>query len=345
MQVEAWALEVVDRVRRGEPIEDTRVELKAALGEPEKLARRIAGHANASRGASILWLFGVDEESGVVGCAKAEFTEWWAKVSRQFDELPPEPLDLVVPTEDGPVVAVLFETDRAPFVVRNPLYGKGGSVELEVPWREGTATRTARRRDLIRLLAPITSSIDVVVFGGFLSYGQKVPSGEGEWHLSLDLYIDAPVGEVIVVPDHELVVDVAFDEWSMPMLDASLHGRHGRGVSAVLGSRYGPRQEAPEFIERGDGQAIITGPGKASLWAKGLLEPDEPTPLETCHATVSFTAMRASRETRFTARLVPVKPGKDETARWIVSDAPGGERRQDRRVVFDEEGDWSHAED
>ncbi len=51
------------------------------------------------------------------------------------------------------VVAMLFETDRAPFVVKNPAYGTvgGDPVSLEVPWREGATTRSARRRDLLRL--------------------------------------------------------------------------------------------------------------------------------------------------------------------------------------------------
>ena len=66
-------------------------------------------------------------------------------------------IPLNIPVDNKTVVALLFETDRAPFVIKNQAYGSpgGGSVELEVPWRENTAIRSARRSDLIRLLAPL----------------------------------------------------------------------------------------------------------------------------------------------------------------------------------------------
>ena len=49
-------------------------------------------------------------------------------------------------------MALLFETDRAPFVVRYPSDGQGSH---EVPWRDGTGVRTARRSDLLSILVPI----------------------------------------------------------------------------------------------------------------------------------------------------------------------------------------------
>jgi hypothetical protein len=41
----------------------------------------------------------------------------------------------------------LFEVTRRPYVVRNPQ--AGAAVSLEVPWREGNATRSARRSELL----------------------------------------------------------------------------------------------------------------------------------------------------------------------------------------------------
>jgi hypothetical protein len=52
------------------------------------------------------------------------------------------PLHLGVPRGDKTLVALWFETDRAPFVVKNP---EGGAITREVTWREGTAIRSATR--------------------------------------------------------------------------------------------------------------------------------------------------------------------------------------------------------
>jgi hypothetical protein len=63
IEIEAWVLRVVDQVKKGQPNEDRRVELKAEWIEPpEKAARQIAGHANAARGSNILWIIGLDEK-------------------------------------------------------------------------------------------------------------------------------------------------------------------------------------------------------------------------------------------------------------------------------------------
>ena len=65
--IEIWAVQVLEQIDRNAPYETALVELKADWTDPEKTARRIAGHANASRGNDILWLFGVDEKRGILG--------------------------------------------------------------------------------------------------------------------------------------------------------------------------------------------------------------------------------------------------------------------------------------
>ena len=61
--------------------EDARVELKADWIDESKMARRLAGHANAANGEHVLWLFGVDEkaEKGrrVPGVQPAELEKRW----------------------------------------------------------------------------------------------------------------------------------------------------------------------------------------------------------------------------------------------------------------------------
>ena len=148
-EIENWVLSIIDSVKSGKPVEDSRVELKSEWITPEKAARQIAGHANAARGSQILWIIGVDEKKGeVVGVSSdEEFSSWCKSVESRFENIYPSYIHLNITTvEDKVVVAMLFDTDRAPYVVKNPAFGKSkDSVELEVAWREGTSTRSANR--------------------------------------------------------------------------------------------------------------------------------------------------------------------------------------------------------
>lgn len=190
----------------GQPIEDSRVELKAEWPQTEKAARRIAGHANAARGASILWLIGVDEKMGVVGAQVSELATWFPKVESSFEGLAPEHVDLNVPVDGQTVVALYFETERAPFVVKNAAFGQkgGGPVELEVPWRDGTSVRSARRSEMVRMLSPLAASPEIEVLAARLevlpkhgSDGQKMT-----WELVLLFYLTTQPGTLMIVPEH-----------------------------------------------------------------------------------------------------------------------------------------------
>jgi hypothetical protein len=80
-EIESWALATIDRVVRNQPVEDSRVELKAEWPrDPSRAARRLAGHANAARQEPILWLIGVDEGArSVPGADYANLAFWWLK--------------------------------------------------------------------------------------------------------------------------------------------------------------------------------------------------------------------------------------------------------------------------
>ena len=71
-----------------------------------------------------------------------DFASWYNKVKAEFDELAPEPISINIPTNGGTVTALCFETDRAPYVVKNP---QGGTIQREVPWREATDIKSATR--------------------------------------------------------------------------------------------------------------------------------------------------------------------------------------------------------
>jgi predicted HTH transcriptional regulator len=75
-EIEAWTLQVVERLRSGEQLEDRRVELKQewpkpASGSHTKTARQLAALANANYPEHVLWLVGLDEKRREVVGANA----------------------------------------------------------------------------------------------------------------------------------------------------------------------------------------------------------------------------------------------------------------------------------
>lgn len=211
-QVEALALETIERIKKGGQPEWDIVELKSEWIEPASAARRIAGHANAARGEGILWLVGVDAKAGTFpGVPAMEFSTWWPQVKSCFDgQSPTLACDFPMTANGGAeVYALYFDTEAAPFVVKNPNFGKvrGEAASLEVPWREGTQTRTATRADLLRILVPAVTRPNVDLLAATLAepstwdFGNmRIPAA----CVTLRLYVAAPGGERVFFPAHLL---------------------------------------------------------------------------------------------------------------------------------------------
>lgn len=272
-ELEAWVLDVIDRVEAGQPNEDSRVELKHEWPEPKKAARRIAGHANAAGGDQILWIIGVDQTTGVIGVTDLDVASWFSQVKAEFSELAPDLLlSLNVPTKGKTVVALLFETDRAPFVVKNPAFGlvSGNPVELEVPWREGTRVRSATRSDLLRLLSPLEILPSFEVREGSLKMklpeeGAKRPT----WWVHLKLYVIPKVVPVII-PFHKCTGTVQIAKlgieasFTKVLLYPSnkIFGLPGRRLAATRGYVAGSA-----MIQESNDELIINGPGMLKVEA------------------------------------------------------------------------------
>ena len=109
------------------------------------------------------------------------------KVQAQFDGIAPAMEDFLVPYDGQTLVALLFETSGAPFVVRNPMFGKpgGGPISRETPWREGTSIRSATRTDLIRLLVPLQRLPSVEVLEAVAEHG--IDEGRSVFHVNASL--------------------------------------------------------------------------------------------------------------------------------------------------------------
>ncbi|RZS37846.1 hypothetical protein EV193_105406 [Herbihabitans rhizosphaerae] len=142
--------------------EDSFVELKRQFPDDKrKAARQIAAICNAARGEDVLWIVGIDESTGQIHTPEStDIQDWWPGVAKYFEDVRPDMTHLVVSVDEGAVVGLLLETDRAPYVVRTD--GRG-QAQLEVPWRDGSTTRSIRRRELMRLLAP-TAEIPEIEF-------------------------------------------------------------------------------------------------------------------------------------------------------------------------------------
>jgi predicted HTH transcriptional regulator len=107
-EVEVWAREIVEAVLANQRIEDSRVELKSSWPAPRKAADRLAAHANAARGTSILWLIGVDEKNRkLVNVDPVELANWLKSVESFFDGFAPRLLiDLNLRIDGNTVVAL-----------------------------------------------------------------------------------------------------------------------------------------------------------------------------------------------------------------------------------------------
>jgi hypothetical protein len=205
IELESWALRVLERVEKHVPIEDSRVEIKGEWPDASKTVRRLAGHANAARGENILWLIGADETKGVVGANHHELSNWLSQVKAGFESEVPALQDLNITFKDKTVAALVFDTSRFPYVIKNPSFGtKGGEFELEVPWREGTAVRSAKRSDLVLMLSPLAKMPKVEILGGAIRFVTVQPGNSGSYlGFTLNLYMVALDNSGITFPFHK----------------------------------------------------------------------------------------------------------------------------------------------
>lgn len=255
--IEAWVYDLADRVQRRDRVEDdVRVELKRDWPEPQVAARRLAGHANAARREPILWVIGMDEDTGPTKPgASWDPATWWSQVSREFDGQPPGLTAVSVPIEAVTLTALHFTTLQPPYVVKNP---KGGAITHEVPWREGTAIRTARHEHLIRMLAPVVAKPEYEIRYASLAVEMRGDPFDNNmpryhWTFAVGLYTTpAPGAQQVVIPTHRCRVLLAEpSSIRSPELSATTF-----------------RSEAP-LASGGPSEAILNGPGLIQLEAWG----------------------------------------------------------------------------
>lgn len=322
-EIEAWVLRVIDQVTRNSHAEDSLVELKSTWPKPATAARQIAAHSNAARGAPILWVIGVDEATGVCGADPTEVSDWFSAVRSHFDHVHPQLQDLNVRVGEQTVVALLFQTDRAPFLVKNSAFGTagGGPVEWEVPWREGRKTRTANREALFRLLGPLVQLPEVECLDCSLFVRlEKTQDGttNQRWYLNGSLYVVPSGSDALVIPFHRCSLALTLgngtviDSWSEFRLSPPRRFAMspGAGISSAVDSMT---------VDSSSSEVIISGPGKVKFEAS-VTNARDPDPV-TANVSVALhmDAVGTTSSSVVEETLQPTKADSDMKAKWAFS--------------------------
>jgi hypothetical protein len=303
-EIERWALRVVEQVKRGQPNEDARVELKAAWpDDTHKAARQIAAHANPASGEPILWIIGVDQKGAVIGADHNELSSWYKQVESSFDELAPGLTDVNIPVDGKTIVALLFDTGRRPFVVKAT---GGGPVTHEVPWRGSTSTRSAKRAELIRLLDDIPRLPRWEAINGTLSVERtdrpRVRGNDRLWQLHAKLYVEPDGPATISVPFHRCVGRLNFPEFgSTPKL---------RNI------RLAPYDPRSVNLRGSNADLVIGGPGMVTLEAAAESMCGGELPHTPAHLSVEIPVAGG----RYTVTVQAVFTFNEANNRWEFGD-------------------------
>ncbi len=336
-RLEAWVLQIVDQVQEGHLIEDSRVELKGDWPDPKSAGRRIAGHANAAGSDSILWVIGLDEKKGAVSVTPTDSADWLPKVEAEFEGVSPKVVDLVVPTGTSPVIALLFDVSRRPFVVKNQVFGKtgGGAVSLEVPWRRGTKIHSARRDELLRILVPRQALPFVELLEASASLGIHKPvdpAGYGRrpspkqlsehlaWSFDLKLYVTPHNRDLLVLPTHKASLKFRVGSEETVSVDEFRffppYRSTGTGLDYVVDS---------STVTASVGEAVLKGPGLLTARAD-YYEAVRELPI---NANVSATLAVAPAESDMTTETAfQLEPSEriseNELQRWKTEEQESG---------------------
>lgn len=295
--VEVWAGQVLEEIAAGRTIEDTLVELKAEWPTNHlKTARRIAAHANAARGETILWLFGASDKDGgsIPGVNPTEFQNWWGQVRKIFNEDFPVPIERRVIYGKLQVMAVAFLTNLAPYVITVPEKEVGFS--REVPFREGQDTKSATRSQLVRILAPVNRLplIEILTCSATVGIGQ--PGGTDDWSYSwsLDakLFIAQPADQHTTLATHKSEAAIILDGVEILSLDV--------------------RQIQVSGVSQSQDATAVRGSATFSLNARNTLHTAyQPTFPNSLRARVTFAPPFYERTISAECSLGPTRSKKD----------------------------------
>ena len=210
-EIESWALGVIERATSQLTVEDSRVEIKnpKILPKHEDLARKIAAHANGARLSPMLWVFGVNEKSGSLVSVPSgfDFNDWWAQIRSHFEgQHVPRVKEVLFPKDGKNILAVYMEPTQPPYLVK-----PSRMPDWEVPWREGTSTRTARHADLVEMLIPVATATEFTDRGVTLTVKRQQHREGTRWDVELRwrVYLVPAATETEVLARHDAAVSLS----------------------------------------------------------------------------------------------------------------------------------------
>ncbi len=168
-------------------------------------------------------------------------------------------------------------TRQAPYMVKNLA---GGAVTWEVPWRDGTRTRTARRSELLRVLAPLQLLPEVDLMEAVVGVRHETATDQQggrqvmAWDLKAAAYF-APRGSAdVVFPFHKAHARVAFKDsdlvLSFDTVDIGPEMEpHFVPIYFPYSSRMPKQEPKPvrsEYILRSPARLVVIG----SLWIEEI---------------------------------------------------------------------------
>ncbi|MCW2738849.1 hypothetical protein [Nocardioides sp.] len=290
--VDARVQAAVENLQAGRGVEDDAgIEFKADWPDPTLKARQLAGAANALRGELLVYVIGVDDKTGEVTVPKkTEPQEWYAKVRKRFDQIPPELLwvqSVFIGEDSESVLALVFTTDEFPYVI---------NVEnrREVPLRVGTGTESARRNQLIRMLAPSArtpglSLIEASVWAEWNAYPRPVKDSSPQQvervqdlvvSLNARVFVEHVGEQPSTLPVRDMRVRVACSSFEVRPDISVRHLGSSRYPVVIPHGEAGPPEPVapPHGVYARDQQVIAISPGEfefsASQRFRDHVEPD-----------------------------------------------------------------------
>ncbi|HOX58121.1 MAG TPA: hypothetical protein P5205_14560 [Candidatus Paceibacterota bacterium] len=324
LEIESWALRVLQLVESRQRVEDLKVELKSEWPTDfNKTARQLAGHANFARGENILWLIGADEKQGVIrGANYADLASWFQQVQSPFESVYPSLAgDMSVAYKGKTVAALCFDTSRFPYLVQNPAFGRtaGDGVQFEVPWREGTRTRTATRNELVLMLGSLGTVPKVEIL-----YAEAIYVVGKHWNITLAVYV-VPLGSAtLTYPFHKTSAVLTVENERLAdefviMLDTP-EGKHRRSQQrwTEWHKRHETIPESPpartEIIEATRSELVIRGCGRIEI--EGTAETQVGTECETIQLQVTLIEAASDSRILLSATLTKQAGGTEQAWRY-----------------------------
>lgn len=177
-------------------------------------ARLLAGHANAARGRTLLWIIG----AGTAGQRRKTSLEavraWFSDALNAFEAPTPEPELLPLQVDGAELVLAHIPTARAPFVLR-----PRGSRPGEVAWFDAAAgkVRSATRLDLVRLVTPLAELPQFEILEAELTFYRNAQARSRttfRWTLDASMYLLPRGQDRLILPLHRLRAELSVGDWT-----------------------------------------------------------------------------------------------------------------------------------